>query len=316
MLSPIVLFAYNRPISTANLLNSLAANSESRDSLLYIFCDGPKSNASEDECERISKVRLLVKMESRFKEIIIFESCVNKGLAKSVLEGVTKVINQHGKVIVVEDDLIVSKFFLLYMNDSLDRYETQKRVGQIGACNFFACDSRFPKTFFTAIPDCLGWATWADRWEAFDTDPLALLQKLQKSGLTNRFNVYDSYDMMKMLEMQIEGKVDSWAIRWQAVCVLNNWLTLYPNPSFSNHIASTEATHANINILPPLCMAKPKFYTQKVKENRRVIAAMREGYKKIGAIGNINKTSKKSSVRSIIEFVSKRKYLKWASRVI
>lgn len=277
-LAPIVLFTYNRPIHTQQVLDSLASNSESKDSLLFIYCDGAKGSADKQCLSSIEETRKVAFREQRFKKVFVIEQPENKGLANSIIEGVTNVVNQYGNVIVLEDDLILSPYFLCYMNDSLERYRDDLNVGQIGGCNFFACGSAFPKTFFIPISDCLGWATWKDRWKAFTPDGGYLLNQLKNQDIIHKFNAYGSYDMEGMLKNQIAGKVSSWAIRWQAVCVINNWLTLYPNPSVTNHIESSNATHANLNIIPPLIATRPRLKTVEVKELDVVIQAMKLGY--------------------------------------
>lgn len=279
--APIVLFAYSRPWHTNQILNSLSVNEEAKDSILYIYCDGPKENATTEMLDKINQVRQISKAENRFQKVIVIEQIKNKGLANSIIGGVTEVINKHGSVIVLEDDLVLSPYFLNYMNDSLKRYEKDLKVAQIGACNFFACGKKYPSWFFIPMPDCLGWATWKNRWDHFNSDASFLLEELKKKELIYKFNAYGSSDMEKMLTAQIGGGT-SWAVRWTAVCILNDWLTLYPNPSFSNHIESQEATHANINITPPLCTEKPEFGTVAVIEIAQVIKAMKRGYKGTG----------------------------------
>ena len=281
-LAPIVLFVYNRPWHTRQTLEALAKNELSSESILYIFADGQKKNATEEVLEKIKQTREIIKSREWCGEVIIYEKDKNAGLANSIISGVTEVVNKHGNVIVLEDDLLLSEYFLLFMNDSLTRYESNPKVGQIGACNFFACGKEFPKLFFIPIPDCWGWATWKNRWRCFNPDANELLVKLNEQDLIYKFNVYGSYDMEGMLKMQINGQVNSWAIRWQAVCIINDWLTLYPNPSLTNHIASDNATHANVDITPPLLKTKPTFKTVEVKEIPKVIVAMKNGFAGIG----------------------------------
>lgn len=281
--APIVLFAYNRPLHLAHLLASLDSNIESRDSVLYIYCDAPRLNASLDVVQKIEQVQQLAKHEKRFKKVFVIIREKNWGLAPSVIDGVTSVINEHGSAIILEDDLVVSKYFLTYMNDSLDRYKHNERVGQIGACNFFACGKKYPKAFFLPIPDSLGWGTWSDRWKYFNPDAQELFDLIkQDSTIRHKFNAYGAYNFENMLVNQINGLVSSWAVRWQAVCVLNNWLTLYPNPSLTNHIASREATHADFNIMPPLAQERPIFETVEAVEISNVVKAMKLGHGGIG----------------------------------
>jgi hypothetical protein len=280
--SPIILFVYNRPESTIEVLKSLANNKEAKFSDLIIFCDGPK-NDNEILLSQINKVKEIVKSENRFGSVKIIENKFNKGLAKSVFDGVSEVFSSYDRIIVLEDDLIVSPFFLKYMNDSLNRYELNESVGQIGACNYFACGSKYPSSFFIPIADCWGWATWQNRWEKYIHSIEEIEYNLEKDKkLLNKFNAYGSYNFSRLLNLQKSKTVSSWAIHWHSTCILNNWLILYPNPSMSQHISSLDFTHETINITPPLCTEEPIFETKDVIEIYGVIKAMKRGYSMIG----------------------------------
>jgi len=301
-LSPVVLFTYNRPVHTKNVLDSLALNNEAKESDLFIFCDGAKENATEEIIAKISEVRKIVSEENRFKSVTVKIQDKNKGLANSIIEGVTEVVNKYGKIIVLEDDLVFSPYFLNYMNDSLNRYESEKQIAQIGGCNFFANGDKFPKTFVATMPDTWGWATWKDRWQHFNPDAIYLYKQLEKEDLMYRFNAYGTYEMKKMLMDQILGNVDSWAIRWQAVMVLNNWYCLYSNPAFSNHIESTDATHAPVNILPPLATEQLSFSSISVEELPQIVEALKKGYSGEGDYyGNLKTKFKRRKIKSIFK---------------
>ena len=281
--APVALFAYKRPVHLQNTLDSLYLNQEGKETVLYIFCDGPKAGANQDDLQKIEEVRLIAKSENRFKEVFVECQEMNLGLADSIIYGVSKVVNKYRKVIVLEDDLVLSPFFLKFMNDALSLYEFNERVGQIGACNFFACGNKYPDTFFIPIPDCLGWGTWKSRWDKFNPNAEelnnALMENAEKLWI---FNAFGAYDYIGMLESQIKGKVDSWAIRWQAVCVLNNWFTLYPNPSLTNHIYSEEPTHTSVRILPPLAYKEIPVRFKQVELEKNVIRAFKLGLSNLG----------------------------------
>jgi hypothetical protein len=276
--APIALFAYSRPQHTKNALDSLFQNEEAKESELYIFCDGAKANCTEETLSNIAKVREVAQSENRFKKVTVVIQEQNKGLANSIISGVTQVVNQHGSVIVLEDDLIVSKYFLGFMNDGLVRYKNDPTVAEIGGCNFFACGDKFPDYFVSPMAETLGWATWKERWDMFSSDSVSLYKELEKNNLMHKFNTYGAYDMQGMLKDQIFGKVDSWAIRWQAVMVLNGMYCLHSNPSHVNHIESFGATHAPVNIIPPLVTEKPVFKSITIAEDANVIAALKRGY--------------------------------------
>jgi len=141
------------------------------------------------------------------------------------------------------------------MNDALNLYQNHFKVISIGACNYFVLGKKYSSTFFIPIPDCLGWATWSDRWKLFEPDSNKLLTEISQKNLIERFNLYGCYNFSGMLKDNAEGKVSSWAIRWQAIAYLNNMITLYPNPSVTHHLASSDSTHTNdLNIKPALAI--------------------------------------------------------------
>jgi hypothetical protein len=202
-LAPIILFAYNRPFHTQETLHYLSQNILAEESTLIVYCDGAKQDASEENKQKIKQVRELVKAQNWPKEIQVIESEANRGLANSIVNGVREVTEKYGKAIVLEDDIITSKYFLKYMNDALNMYEDVEQVLSIGSCNFFAHEQNTPETFFIPIPDCWGWATWKDRWQLFEEDGSKLLAQLQNKNLIDSFNVEGAYDGRLWLTFKI-----------------------------------------------------------------------------------------------------------------
>lgn len=269
-LAPIILFVYNRPENTQRTLDELSKNEEAKHSILYIYCDGPKVNADSEQLGKINAVRTICSLENRFKLVNVVEREINLGLAPSIIAGVTEIVNKHGDIIVLEDDIRTSKYFLKFMNDSLKLYKNDERVISVGGCNYFVFGKQYPSTFFIPIPDCLGWATWSNRWKLFEADSKKLLKSLLEKKWEEKFNLYGFYNFSGMLKDQSEGKVSSWAIRWQATAYLNDMITIYPNPSVTQHLESKDATHAvGLNITPPLLMEPLELTKQhlSVKQN-------------------------------------------------
>jgi len=304
-LAPIVLFVYNRPWHTEQTLNALAANELADESILYIYSDGPKNGASQDVLKNIKKTRELIKSKNWCKEVFIIESEVNKGLANSVVNGVTEVVNKHGKVIVLEDDIVTSKYFLQYMNDALNVYSDEQKVLSIGALNFFATDKRVSDTFFIPIPDCWGWATWKDRWQLFEPNPQKLLNRLRENGLISKFNLNGAYNFESMLIDQIKGNVNSWAIRWQAVAYLENKLSLYPRYSVTKNIGfGSGGTHGGEDkFTRHIKFAGKKIIVEKmpVAEDPGIIKKMVKGYRKTTQPAPVAKI--KLKVRQYIKYL-------------
>jgi len=236
-LAPIVLFVYNRPRHTEQTLKALAANDLANRSELFIYADGPKTGASTETLAQIEEVRAIIRKERSFARVNIVESEVNLGLANSVMKGVTAVVNKYNKVIVLEDDLVTHPFFLTYMNHYLDVYENEEQVISIYGY-MYPVKKKMDAPFFVRGADCWGWATWKRGWDLFEPDGRRLLNRLENQHLLREFNFNNSYDFTSLLKAQIEGQVDSWAIRWYASAFLSNKLTLYPPVSLVENIGS------------------------------------------------------------------------------
>jgi hypothetical protein len=218
-------------------LNALINNEEAAESDLYIYCDGPKVNADKKNLDLIKQVRELARSKKWCKNVYIIESESNKGLAQSIVTGVTDVISKYGRIIVVEDDIVVAPFFLKYMNDALELYKNEEKVASISGHNFPISDLITQgETFFIKSTSSWGWATWARAWQLYEDDAAELLLKVKNSKQEKEFNFNDNNRFIKMLTYTINGKVDSWASKWYTSCFLNNKLTLYPTHSMIKNI--------------------------------------------------------------------------------
>jgi glycosyltransferase involved in cell wall biosynthesis len=233
-LAPIALFTYNRPIHTRKTIEALQKNKLANQSDLIIFSDGPNESISG---QLVEDVRNYLKSIQHFKSVRIVEREKNYGLSFNIMEGVQQIISEYGKVIVLEDDLETSPFFLDYMNEGLYLYQNDENVISIMGY-LYPMDKKLPETFFIRGADCLGWATWKRGWDLFQPDGKVLLKKLIESKQTNEFEFEGSYPFMQMLMDQIAGKTNSWAIRWHASAFLANKFTLYPGKSLLSNIGA------------------------------------------------------------------------------
>lgn len=145
--SPIVLFAYNRPTHTQRTLDALSLNPEALESELYIYCDGPKSKMSDEDLKKINQVVDIAKGEKRFKTVEVRVGVKNKGLANSIIGGVTEIVEKHGRIIVLEDDIETSSGFLGYMNNALTLYENNDDVMHVSGY-MYPTRQDLPETFF------------------------------------------------------------------------------------------------------------------------------------------------------------------------
>lgn len=221
-LAPILLFVYNRPQHVKRALGSLLQNREAAVSDLYVFSDAARS---AEDAAAVEMVREEIADIQGFRSMSVVERNENFGLARSIIEGVTSIVNRYGRVIVLEDDLVVSPYFLRFMNDALEVYKDEPRVGHIQACDFIQ-SAALPDTFLIKWTGSWGWATWQRAWELFNPNGQELLDQLCERHLTKQFDFNGKYGFTRMLRQQIERKNNSWAIRWNASLFLADVLSL------------------------------------------------------------------------------------------
>lgn len=220
--APILLFVYNRPEHVRQCIASLQANELAAQSPLFIYSDAAKTPESR---EGVEQTRQFIRTIQGFKEVTIIEREQNWGLARSIIDGVTTQVNRFGRVIVMEDDLIAAPYFLQFMNDALETYKDEPRVGHIQGCDFTQ-DASLPDTFLIKWTGSWGWATWDRAWKLFNPNGKELLRQLEERNLTRRFDFNGTYGYTRMLRRQIEEKNNSWAIRWNASLFLADILSL------------------------------------------------------------------------------------------
>ncbi|KNH16809.1 sugar transferase [Priestia megaterium] len=243
-LAPVVLFVYNRPEHTQHTINALKKNQLARKTDLFIFCDAPKN---PEDTDKVKQVRNIISNVSGFKNISVQCAQSNKGLACSIIEGVNEIINIYGKVIVLEDDLITSSFFLKYMNEALDTYITNERIWSISG---YTPNIKFPTAYeediYMAGRGCSwGWATWKERWNSIDWEMESYYTFIKNRNKKKEFNEGGN-DLTYMLKDQIFKRIDSWAIRWVYNQFIQGKYTIYPTKSLVKNIGTdASGTHSS-----------------------------------------------------------------------
>ncbi|MCJ0741714.1 glycosyltransferase [Pedobacter montanisoli] len=294
-LAPIALFVYNRPQHTERTLKFLQQNALASDSRLFIFSDGAKTN---DDQEKVSEVRSIINNIEGFKSIKVIERKTNTGLANSIIEGVSQLIKDYGKVIVFEDDLISSPHTLTYFNNALDRYHNEEKVMHIGAYMYNLKENDLPETFFYRAASSWGWATWERAWRHFEPNIDVLVKQFDKEKI-KAFSIDHSMNFWKQVKEFKRGKNNSWAIRWYASIFLKGGLTLNPAHSLINNIGHDgSGVHSGINdIYNVIINPKPiSYFPEVIEENKQAY----------GAIKHFLTYRKGSFVQRVIRFVKEK----------
>lgn len=247
-LAPIALFVYNRLDHTQKTIESLEDNILAKESDLIIFSDGSRKNGDEDV---VNDIRTYLKSIKGFKSVKIVERVENFGLAKNIILGVTDLLDKFGKIIVLEDDLLTSKNFLCYMNQSLVAYKDRNDIFSIsGYTGELPSLKKYnSSTYLSYRPSSWGWATWKNQWNNVDWDIKDYDEFIENREEKKKFN-RGGIDMTRMLKHYKEGKNKSWAIRWAYAMHIQDKFSIYPSLSKVQNIGfGKNATHCvGINI--------------------------------------------------------------------
>lgn len=257
--APVILFTYNRPEHTKNTIEALAKNELAEQTALYVFSDAAKK---EQDAEKVTQIRAYVEKDvTGFEKVTLIARAENYGLAKNVIEGVTEIVNRYGKVIVLEDDLVTNPYFLRFMNDGLERYQNEKKVTGVTGYSFLDDRTDYDKQSYLCglTGTSWSWATWADRWAAFDTDAKGWERLVTDAAYRKKFNYDNTYNFYQILKaQQQDAKTNSWAIRWYYTTFLQEGLILAPTRSLvSNDGWDGSGVHCGDNAAPTALHALP-----------------------------------------------------------
>lgn len=249
--APVIMFVYARLEHTQKMITSLIKNKLANESDVWIFSDAAKKETAIENVKKVREYIYTLLDKNYFKSIHIIEAEQNKGLANSVISGVSQVISEYGKVIVLEDDLIVTENFLEYMNEALEFYEHDNKIWSISGYNLpIKIPTEYNKDVYLSYRGCSwGWATWLDRWDKVRWEVSDYEKFKNNKNMRKKFN-RGGEDMSLMLDKQMTGLIDSWAIRWCYEQFKSNMYTIYPVKSLVyNEGLDGTGTHSGITNL-------------------------------------------------------------------
>lgn len=288
--APVIVFNYNRPDHSLRTWEELGKNLYAHDTELYLYCDGPKMTASEETRRVIDNTQKMAvqyaqkaKETCKFKDVHVVISESNKGLANSIIGGVSDVIEKYGRAIILEDDLLTSRFFLKYMNEALDKYQDRPGVMSVSAnrppIDKMIIPDDYPYDVFVSLRSySTGWATWKDRWNRVDWSMDYMSDFLNRQEEIAAFN-RGGDDMTPLLIMQRDGKIDSWAMRFGYAHFKEHCVAILPCHSYVDNIGfdgtgihSGKRTDNEYRNDLSLAVENPRFL-ENIYEDRRIINA-------------------------------------------
>ncbi len=243
-IAPIILFTYNRPWHTRQTVEALQKNALAEQSDLIIYSDAPKDQRAID---LVHEVREYIKNIAGFKSLKIIERSENWGLAKSIISGVTEVIEEYGTVIVLEDDIVTSPAFLSFMNQSLNYYKSNEKVWHVSGWSYPIENISEKDVYFWRVMNCWGWATWKNRWQCFQKNTDDLIRMFNKKMIKD-FDLDNSGIFWSQVIDNKNKKIDTWAIFWYATIFTNKGLCLNPTISYIENIGlDGSGEHCNMD---------------------------------------------------------------------
>ena len=244
--APVILFVYNRLEHTKRTVEALQQNFLASESELYVYSDAAKNSEARIA---VDELRSYLSTICGFRSVHIELREKNLGVDENIVRGVTEIINEKGRVIVLEDDLVTSPWFLKYMNDALDFYENEEKVISIHGYTY-PVKEKLKEVFFLKGADCWGWATWKRGWDLLEIDGRKLLDQFTDEKLKTDFNFNNTYDYIGALTRQANGETKEWDIRWYASAFLADKLTLYPGSSLVGNIGhDASGSHCGVSNL-------------------------------------------------------------------
>ncbi|MBJ7574392.1 glycosyltransferase family A protein [Luteimonas sp. MC1828] len=291
-LAPVVVFAFNRPAHLSQCLTALAADSLAPQTKVYVMADGPRG---EHDNAGVSAVRELIsdpRWKQSFAEFELRCSSANRGLAASIIGGVTGILVDFDRVIVLEDDLVVADGFLKYMNDCLDLFTGAHGIASVsGYCPLAKIPDAYEYDLMAVPRMCShGWGTWRDRWMSVDWERRDYSEIWTNRLLRARMTATGE-DQLYRLRRQVTGVIRTWAILFQAWLILENKYTIYPRRNMVNNIGfdgSGTHTRAVDKMFSDIDTSVHGLRIHEVDPNETVIKAFHKVYSG-GALGRLKR---------------------------
>ena len=252
--APVAIFAYRRPNHLRQLLEALAGDQEALFSNVRIFVDGAKTWRDR---RLVAETLKVAQLATGFAKCEIRQHKRNLGLARSIVSGITQVLQEWDEIIVLEDDIVPQPGFLAFMNKALQQYRAFPQVMQISATQFAdppPCDHYIR---FLPITSSWGWATWRRAWEKFPQTDFEAQKVFQSSLDWDAFDLHGAYPYRRLLEDSLMGRGDTWAVRWYAACFQQGGLTLYPPVSYAINTGRDGSGHHDVGDVPKWVVPKP-----------------------------------------------------------
>ena len=236
MYAPIVMIAFNRPAMLKSTLERLSQASGVEKHDIFMFVDGPRNELDAIKQKEIMNV--LSYWQTKLPRIKTYQRSRNYGCRGNIVDAITQIISQYGRAIVIEDDILISRTFLEYMDRALDFYNDDKRIWSINA--YQSHNVKVPRdypydVYLDPINMCWGWGTWYDRWREVDFDLRDWPRDRNDSVFMDKLNKVGRH-LAYMIDLQYEGKLNTWDVQCTYHVVKHDLMSIEPRYQLSKNI--------------------------------------------------------------------------------
>ena len=230
MEAPVLLLIYNRPKQTEQVLKRLK---ECGIQSVYVSADGPKIATERKLTEEVRSI--VNRFDSIVKNTQSFEQ--NHGCKNAVISGIDWFFDQVEEGIILEDDCLPSPHFFPFVEDLLNRCRNERKVMMIGGNNPLGEWQTEGGHFFSRIGTIWGWATWKDRWEAFDVELPEFDDFVLNQGFERVFGPTKlAASRLELTRKSLRGEIDTWDYQWNTHILMNHGLTVIPEENLIENI--------------------------------------------------------------------------------
>jgi hypothetical protein len=275
MKTPVAFLIFNRPDTTAKVFEAIR---QAKPPKLLVVADGPRSDRP-DEAEKCQTVREIIKQVDWECEVLTNYSDVNLGCKRRVSSGLDWVFDNVEEAIILEDDCLPHASFFPFCEELLERYRDDNRIAVISGQNVqFGRRRTDYSYYFSRYNHCWGWASWRRAWQNYDYD-MKLWPLVRDNGwLKDILKDNTSVEFWtKIFQSTYDGKINSWAYRWNFSCWIQSYLSILPNVNLISNIGFGNAgtnTKKALNIYSNLLTEKlelplqhPPFVIQDTKSD-------------------------------------------------
>jgi hypothetical protein len=235
--APVVMIGYNREWAIKKSLTNLSQckGVEKRD--VFVYIDAPYR--IEDARSVSEMIDAAQEFKNKIPKLRIISRSVNYGVPGNLVEAITEIVNKYGRIIFFEDDVLVSRTFLEYMDEGLEKFESDPKIWSInGYCDhmlyipwFYSGD-----VFLSPRVNAWGFGTWKDRWNAVDFSLEEWKKTNKNKSEIKKIEARLGWRFSKCLNDLLEGKDRTWDYQCTYHMYKNDLFAITPRKSLTKNI--------------------------------------------------------------------------------